>query len=122
MLQDEVERLADEDEGKVEEGWAHGVVLGLPVPNADIHIRLDADTVDCSRPKARAIKRGSMPCCAPSSGRADEWQRGARALLASLQGGGPSATCSCSRREREDGAAAPHERINPRADRRVNIL
>ncbi len=46
MSQDKVERLADEEDGKLEEGWEHGVVLGLPVPKADIHIRLDADVVD----------------------------------------------------------------------------
>jgi uncharacterized protein (DUF4415 family) len=46
MSQSEVERLADEEDGKLEEGWAHGVVLGLPAPKADIHIRLDADVVD----------------------------------------------------------------------------
>jgi uncharacterized protein (DUF4415 family) len=46
MSQDEVERLADEEDGKLEEGWEHGVVLGLPVPKAAIHIRLDADVVD----------------------------------------------------------------------------
>ena len=46
MSQGEVERLADDEEGALEEGWEHGVVLGLPAPKADIHIRLDADVVD----------------------------------------------------------------------------
>jgi uncharacterized protein (DUF4415 family) len=46
MPQDEVERLADEEDGKPEAGWEHGVVLGLPMPKADIHIRLDADVID----------------------------------------------------------------------------
>src|SRR5712691_7696198 len=46
MAQGEVERLADEEDGKLAEGWEHGVMLGLPVPKAAIHIRLDADIVD----------------------------------------------------------------------------
>ena len=46
MSQGEAERLADEEDGKLEEGWEHSVVLGLPAAKADIHIRLDADVVD----------------------------------------------------------------------------
>ena len=46
MAQDEVERLADEEDGKLKAGWEHSVVLGLPAPKAAIHIRLDADVVD----------------------------------------------------------------------------
>jgi uncharacterized protein (DUF4415 family) len=39
--QDEVERQADEDEGPLPEGWEKTVILGVPEPKKDVHIRLD---------------------------------------------------------------------------------
>jgi uncharacterized protein (DUF4415 family) len=42
MRQDEVERLADEEDGKLPEGWQKTIVLGVPEPKKDVHIRLDA--------------------------------------------------------------------------------
>jgi uncharacterized protein (DUF4415 family) len=39
--QEEVERMADEDEGPLPEGWEETIVLGVPEPKKDVHIRLD---------------------------------------------------------------------------------
>jgi uncharacterized protein (DUF4415 family) len=39
--QDEVERQADEDEGPLPEGCEKTVILGVPEPKKDVHIRLD---------------------------------------------------------------------------------
>ena len=41
MAQAEVERLADEDNGSLPEGWGNTVVMGLPSRKKDVHIRLD---------------------------------------------------------------------------------
>jgi uncharacterized protein (DUF4415 family) len=46
MSQADVERLADEEEGPLPKGWERTIVLGIPAPKKDIHIRLDADIVD----------------------------------------------------------------------------
>jgi uncharacterized protein (DUF4415 family) len=42
MSQDEVEQLADEEDGPLPEGWQKTIVLGVPEPKKDVHIRLDA--------------------------------------------------------------------------------
>ncbi len=42
MSQDEVERLADEEDGPLPEGWEKTIVWGIPEPKKDVHIRLDA--------------------------------------------------------------------------------
>ncbi len=42
MRQSEVERLADEEDGKLPEGWQKTIALGVPEPKKDVHIRLDA--------------------------------------------------------------------------------
>lgn len=42
MSQDEVERSADEEDGPLPEGWQKTIVLGVPEPKKDVHIRLDA--------------------------------------------------------------------------------
>jgi uncharacterized protein (DUF4415 family) len=39
--QEEVERMADEDEGPLPEGWETTIILGVPEPKKDVHIRLD---------------------------------------------------------------------------------
>ncbi len=49
MPQAEVERLADEDEGPLPEGWEQTIMLGLPPRKQDVHIRLDADILDWFR-------------------------------------------------------------------------
>lgn len=41
FTQEEVERMADEDDGPMPEGWADTIVLGVPEPKKDVHIRLD---------------------------------------------------------------------------------
>jgi uncharacterized protein (DUF4415 family) len=41
MTQEEVERLADEEEGPLPEGWEKTIVLGIPEPKKGVHIRLD---------------------------------------------------------------------------------
>jgi uncharacterized protein (DUF4415 family) len=41
MTQAEVERLADEEDGVLPDGWESTVSLGVPEPKQDIHIRLD---------------------------------------------------------------------------------
>lgn len=46
MPQAEVERLADDDEGALPEGWEGAVVMGLPPRKKAVHIRLDADILD----------------------------------------------------------------------------
>ncbi len=43
MSQSDVERLADEEDGGLSEGWEDTVVLGLPPTKKNIHIRLDND-------------------------------------------------------------------------------
>jgi uncharacterized protein (DUF4415 family) len=45
MSQDEVERLADEEDGPLPEGWEKTIVLGIPEPKQGVHIRLDADVL-----------------------------------------------------------------------------
>ena len=46
MSKAEVERLAEEDDGPLPEGWESSVNIGLPPPKKDVHIRLDADILD----------------------------------------------------------------------------
>ena len=41
FTQEEVERMADEDEGPLPEGWEKTIILGVPEPKQDVHIRLD---------------------------------------------------------------------------------
>jgi uncharacterized protein (DUF4415 family) len=41
MSQAEVERLADEEDGPLPEGWESTIELGVPEPKKGIHIRLD---------------------------------------------------------------------------------
>jgi len=41
MPQEEVERMADEEEGPLPEGWEKTIILGVPEPKKDVHIRLD---------------------------------------------------------------------------------
>jgi len=56
MKQSEVERLADEEEGKLPKGWEEKVVLGIPAPTKDIHIRLDADIVDWFKSRGKGYQ------------------------------------------------------------------
>ena len=45
MSQDEVERLADEEDGPLPEGWEATVTFGVPEPKKDVHIRLDPSII-----------------------------------------------------------------------------
>ena len=45
----EVERLADRDEGALPDDWESKVIVGLPPPKQDIHIRLDRDVLEWFR-------------------------------------------------------------------------
>ena len=48
--QEEVERLADEEDGPLSEGWEDTIVIGgLPPRKRDVHIRFDADVLDWFR-------------------------------------------------------------------------
>jgi uncharacterized protein (DUF4415 family) len=42
MSQDEVERLADEEDGPLLEGWEKTIIIGPIEPKKDVHIRLDS--------------------------------------------------------------------------------
>lgn len=46
MSQSDVERLADEDDGALADGWENTVILGLPPLKKNIHIRLDTDILE----------------------------------------------------------------------------
>jgi uncharacterized protein (DUF4415 family) len=56
MSQAEVERLADEEEGPPPKGWEKNIVLGIPTPKKDIHIRLDADIVDWFKSRGKGYQ------------------------------------------------------------------
>ncbi len=45
MAQDEVERMADAEDGPLSDGWEKTIVLGVPEPKRDVHIRLDAEVL-----------------------------------------------------------------------------
>ncbi len=45
MPQAKVERLADEDEGPLADGWETTVEIGVPEPRQSIHIRIDASVL-----------------------------------------------------------------------------
>jgi uncharacterized protein (DUF4415 family) len=56
MPQEEVERLADEEDGPLPEGWESTIIIGLPPRKRDVHIRLDADVVDWFRGQGRGYQ------------------------------------------------------------------
>jgi len=49
LPQSEVERLADEEDGPLPEGWEDTVIDGLPPRKQAVHIRLDADILSWFR-------------------------------------------------------------------------
>ncbi|HEX4079162.1 MAG TPA: BrnA antitoxin family protein [Rhizomicrobium sp.] len=49
MSQKEVERLADEDEGPLPEGWEKTVIIGLPPGKEAVKLRIDRDVLDWFR-------------------------------------------------------------------------
>jgi len=46
MPQFDVEMMADEEDGKLPDGWENNIIMGLPPRKKDIHIRLDTDLID----------------------------------------------------------------------------
>lgn len=56
MPQEEVERLADEEDGPLPEGWESTIIIGLPPRKRDVHIRLDEDVVDWFRAQGRGYQ------------------------------------------------------------------
>jgi uncharacterized protein (DUF4415 family) len=56
MPQEEVERLADEEDGPLPDGWESTIIIGLPPRKRDVHIRLDADVVDWFRAQGRGYQ------------------------------------------------------------------
>jgi uncharacterized protein (DUF4415 family) len=49
MSQAEVERLADEDEGKLPDGWEKTVIIGLPPGKDAVKLRIDRDVLEWFR-------------------------------------------------------------------------
>ena len=49
MSQQEVERLADEEDGTLADDWESSVIIGLPRRKQAVHIRLDVDILDWFR-------------------------------------------------------------------------
>lgn len=41
MTAEEADRLADEEDGLLPEGWEKTIILGTPEPGKDVHLRLD---------------------------------------------------------------------------------
>ncbi len=56
MSQEEVERLADEEDGPLPEGWESTIMIGLPPRKRDVHIRLDADVLDWFRAQGKGYQ------------------------------------------------------------------
>jgi len=56
MPQAEVERLADDEDGPLPDGWEATVMLGIPEPKQDVHIRLDADVVRWFKAQGRGYQ------------------------------------------------------------------
>jgi uncharacterized protein (DUF4415 family) len=56
LSQQEVERLAEEEDGPLPEGWESTAMLGLPTPKKDIHIRLDADVLAWFRAQGKGYQ------------------------------------------------------------------
>jgi uncharacterized protein (DUF4415 family) len=45
MSREEIERLAEEDDGPLPERWESTVEIGVPEPRQSIHIRIDAEVL-----------------------------------------------------------------------------
>lgn len=75
MSHAEIERLADEDDGPLPEGWESTVELGVPEPRESIHIRgrrIRAALVQVTRPRLPdQNERGAEGVCAGPPARGD---------------------------------------------------
>ncbi len=81
MSQAEVERLADEDDGPLPEGWQETVMIGLPPRKKPVHIRLDADVLDWFRaqgPRYQTRINAVLRTFVQSRQRAERETRGGR--------------------------------------------
>ena len=56
MSQAEVERLADEDEGPLADGWEKTVILGLPPGKEAVKLRVDRDVLEWFRGTGRGYQ------------------------------------------------------------------
>jgi len=56
MSQADVERLADEEDGPLPEGWENTVMVGVPPRKTAVHIRLDADVLGWFRAPGRGYQ------------------------------------------------------------------
>jgi uncharacterized protein (DUF4415 family) len=56
MPQAEVERLADEEDGVLPEGWESTAMVGLPPGKKDVHMRLDADVLDWFKARGKGYQ------------------------------------------------------------------
>lgn len=56
MPQEEVERLADAEDGPLPEGWENTVILGIPARKQEVHIRLDADVLQWFKAHGRGYQ------------------------------------------------------------------
>jgi uncharacterized protein (DUF4415 family) len=45
MSQDEVDRLADEEDGPLPEGWEKTVIIGIPLGKQAVKLRIDRDVL-----------------------------------------------------------------------------
>jgi uncharacterized protein (DUF4415 family) len=52
---EEIERLADEDDGPLPEGWEDTIIVGNPFKK-DIHIRLDPDIINWFKAQGRGYQ------------------------------------------------------------------
>jgi len=54
--QEEVERLANEEDGPLLPGWDNDIIIGLPPRKREVHIRLDADIIDWFKESGRGYQ------------------------------------------------------------------
>jgi uncharacterized protein (DUF4415 family) len=55
--QEEVERLADEEEGPLPDNWEETVICGLPQEKTYVRLRLDADIIDWFKSQGEGYQR-----------------------------------------------------------------
>ncbi len=49
ISQSDADRLAEEEDGRLPEGWAETVEIDIPARKVDVHIRLDSDVLEWFR-------------------------------------------------------------------------
>ena len=53
---EEIERLADEDDGPLPEGWEKTVIIGLPPGKRAVKLRIDGDVLDWFRASGKGYQ------------------------------------------------------------------